>query len=55
MCNKTYSSLQARSSGDKLLDLGHSLFQSRLGDVGQKHTGTLFGEEDCSLKANATF
>jgi hypothetical protein len=40
--------------GDELLELGLSFEEGRLGDVSHEHVSALFGEENASLKTNAT-
>jgi hypothetical protein len=40
--------------GDELLDLGEGLFEGRFGNVGHDDAGTLLGEKDGRLEANAT-
>lgn len=46
--------LQTAGGGDDLLDLGQSLGQGWLGDIGEEDVGTLAGKEDGGFEANAT-
>lgn len=50
----TNKDLDAGGIGNKLLDLGSGLLEGREGDVGHQDGGTLLGEEDGGLEANAT-
>lgn len=54
MVGGAYKDLDAGSVGDELLNLGSSLFKSRLRNIRQENGSTLLGKKDGRLKANTT-